>query len=346
MNKKKIVVISGIVLSFLVIIVVIIMSTKKDKVAIFFDTDGGIRVSRMTVNVGEKVKLPTTTRKGYTFDGWYDEDTKVGDKASFKKETTLTAHWIESEVKTMTISFNVVGGNKIEEMTIECDKEFKLPIPTKEGYKFINWTDKKGTIIANETKLTCEDITLKAKWEKDEVKKEETKKEETKKEEVKKETKEEVIQETKEEKKEEVTEEVKKEYTCPDGYTLDSDKCKIEESAKTKCSDGTEVDGKCLIIDTDSKKDYELSCNNGGELIENYCYLDEVELEEGTTCENEINNKCYSNKEEANKTCSEGYTNISDGCFIVTESVKEQYCSEEFVLENNKCIKTIEATLK
>lgn len=342
MNKKKIVVISGIVLSLLVIIIVIIMSTKKDKVAIFFDTDGGIRVSRMTVNVGEKVKLPTTTKKGYEFDGWYDEDTKVGDKASFKKETTLIAHWKELEVKTMTISFNVLGGNKIGEMTIECDKEFKLPIPTKEGYKFLNWTDKKGTIITNETKLTCEDITLKAKWEKEEEKKEEVKKEETKKEEVKEEKKEEVKKDIKEEEKEEV----KKEYTCPDGYTLDNDKCKIEENVKTKCSDGTEVDGKCLTIDADSKKDYQLSCDNGGVLSGNYCYLDEVELEEGTTCENEINNKCYSIKKEANKTCSDGYTNISDGCFMVTESVKEQYCSDGFTLENNKCIKIIDAILK
>ena len=341
MNKKKIVVISGCVLSLLVIVIVVMISTSKDKVAIFFDADGGIRVSRMTVNVGEKVKLPTTTKKGYTFDGWYDSDKKVGSKASFTKETTLTAHWKESEVKTMTITFNVVGGNKIEEMTLECEKEFKLPTPTKEGYKFINWTDKKGNVITNDSKLACEDITLKAKWEKEEEKKEETK-EETKKEEKKEEVKEEKKEEPKQE-------EVKKEYTCPDGYTLDGEKCKIEEEVKSKCSEGsTELNGKCVKISTDSKKDYTLSCDNNGELIENYCYNDVIELEEGTTCEPDLskNNKCYSNKEEANKTCSEGYTNISDGCFIVTESVKEQYCSEEFILENNKCIKTIEATLK
>ena len=35
--------------------------------------------------------------------------------------------------------------------------------PTKEGYKFVGWTNKDGNVITKGTKVT-EDITLKANW--------------------------------------------------------------------------------------------------------------------------------------------------------------------------------------
>ena len=359
MNKKKIVVICGSILSILVIVVVIIMANTKEKVAIFFDVDGGIKVSRMTVNVGEKVKLPKTTKKGYDFDGWYDEDKKLENIASFTKETTLTAHWKEQEVKKMVITFNSVGGNRIEELTIECDKEFKLPTPVKEGYKFINWTDKKGTVITSDSKLTCEDITLKAKWEKEEIKEEknETKKEEVKKEEVKKEEskeepkKEDIKEEIKEEPKEEPKKEEKKqEYTCPSGYTINGDKCIIEEDVKTKCSDDTkEVDGKCVST-TNLKK----TCTNGV-LGDNNCYIDEIADEailDEATCKsngsewNSDNNKCYSSKTDIQLSCPTGFEldNDKNSCYKLQE--KEKYCTNGFTLNNDKCLKTIEATLE
>ena len=367
MNKKKLVVISGTILSLLVIVIVIIMSNSKGKVAIFFDTDGGIKVSRMTVTVGEKVKLPTTTKKGYDFDGWYDEDKKIGTKASFTKETTLTAHWKETEEKTMTITFNVVGGNKIEEMTIECDKKLKLPTPTKEGYKFVNWTDKKGEIITNETKLTCEDITLKATWKKVEEKKTETKKQETKKEDNK------------------TTETVKEvTYTCPEGYKLNGKKCELDDVVREKCPDNAKADGD-LCINTSDYNSGTRVCKTETVILDNNGHTDTTEGEyyqlssaapgtcgyhvytqytNSTDCtasstRNAVwaNNKCYAKTIVGNYTtqCSDGYKYYSsdelstkfglhnDGKCLKIVS-KEKYCLDGWNLQDNdtRCVKTIE----
>lgn len=352
MNKKKIIVLSGIVMSFLVIVIVIIMACSKEKVTIFFDVDGGSKISKMKVSVGEKVKLPTATKKGFNFEGWYLDDKKLSSKESFDKDTTITAHWIESKAETMTVTFNTDGGNKIKDMTIECDEKLKLPTPKKEGYKFINWMDKNGNEVTSKSKLTCKDLSLKAKWEKEEeTKKEEIKKEEVKEDEKKEETKKE---ETKEETKaEEKKEEVKKEYTCPSDYTLNGDKCTKEVDAETRCGEGkTEQNGKCVTITSDARKELQKTCSNGGVLGGDYCYFDEIDVQEA--CDKELNSengKCYNNKENANQSCSNGYVNITNpgngvdgGCFPVSE--KEKYCSDGFTLNNNKCVKTINATLK
>ena len=48
-------------------------------------------------------KLPTPTRDGYTFDGWYDQDGNrytAGTVYSAADGVTLTARWIENSVKT------------------------------------------------------------------------------------------------------------------------------------------------------------------------------------------------------------------------------------------------------
>ncbi len=341
MNKRKFIVISGIVLSFLVVIVVIVMACSKDKITIFFDVDGGSKISKMKVSVGEKIKLPKTTKKGYTFDGWFNENTKVKNNVSFDKDTTLTAHWKELEEKTMIITFNTDCGNKIKDMTITCEEELKLPKPKKEGYNFIDWEDKKGNVVTNKSKLECEDITLKAKWEKEEEKKEE------KKEDKKEETK-----------VEEKKEEVKKEYTCSNGYTLDGNKCIKEEDVETRCGEGTiEKDGKCVTVSNDVRKELQKSCSNNGVLVGDDCFYDLItdeEQQDSSTCTQEWdsqNNKCYNSKSLAQSSCSSGYINIADpgagvtgGCFPVSD--KEKYCSDGFTLKDNKCIKIIDATLK
>lgn len=342
MNKKKLIVISGIVLSFLVVVVVIIMACSKDKITIFFDVDGGSKITRMKVNVGEKIKLPKTTKKGFSFEGWFIADKKISNKVSFNQDTTLTARWKKLDKQTMTISFDTDGGNKVKDMIITCDESFKLPKPRKEGYNFIDWEDKKGNVVTNKSKLACEDITLKAKWEKEEEKKEENKEE--KKEETKVEEKKEVV---------------KKEYTCSNGYTLDGDKCIKEEDVKTRCGEGTtEKDGKCVTITSDTRKELQKSCSNNGTLVGDDCFYNQVtEDSEKETCEGNShvwdsqNNKCYTSKEVASQSCSNGYISIANpgngidgGCFPVTE--KEKYCSDGFTLKDNKCIKIIDATLK
>jgi uncharacterized repeat protein (TIGR02543 family) len=70
---------------------------------VFFNTNGGSYVdSSQSAGAGNSITLPSTTRSGYTFDGWYTSlsgGTRVGGAGSSYTPTssvTLYAHWTQS----------------------------------------------------------------------------------------------------------------------------------------------------------------------------------------------------------------------------------------------------------
>ena len=68
-------------------------------VTVTFDADGGIAgQSSIPAEVGTEIELPSATRDGYTFDGWFLGDVKIGDAGdsyTVNEAATLTAHWTE-----------------------------------------------------------------------------------------------------------------------------------------------------------------------------------------------------------------------------------------------------------
>lgn len=63
-----------------------------------------------------------------------------------------------------TITFDTNGGTEITSIEVKNNEIVKLPEPpTKEGYKFVGWTNEEGKVITKGAKVT-EDITLKAEW--------------------------------------------------------------------------------------------------------------------------------------------------------------------------------------
>ena len=66
---------------------------EKDKYTITFDTDGGNAIANMTVAWGETLNLPTPTKTGYTFAGWYNGETKFEATTMPEQSLTLTAKW-------------------------------------------------------------------------------------------------------------------------------------------------------------------------------------------------------------------------------------------------------------
>ena len=121
-------------------------------------------IKEVKVSRGEVISLPSITKEGYTFSGWYDEDKKLGESAWFNKSSVITAKW--EPIIQMTITYDTDGGESIEPMTIYCDKPFVFPKPVKKDYTFKGWVDDNGNVISNESELDCIDITLKATWEK------------------------------------------------------------------------------------------------------------------------------------------------------------------------------------
>lgn len=115
--------------------------------------------------------LPTPTRTGYDFDGWYTREsggTKVTATTSVGTDppTTLYAHWIG---KKYTVTLDANGGTvSMASRTATYGSEYPaLPAPTREGYTFDGWytqiTD--GTKVDdNTTVTTAADHTLYAHW--------------------------------------------------------------------------------------------------------------------------------------------------------------------------------------
>lgn len=70
------------------------------KFTVTFDADGG-EVSPKTMETDENGKLsslPTPTRSGYTFDGWFKATGEKADENTvYTENTTLTAHWTKQE---------------------------------------------------------------------------------------------------------------------------------------------------------------------------------------------------------------------------------------------------------
>ncbi len=70
---------------------------------------------------------------------------------------------VEKKKEEITITFDTDGGDLIDAMKVEKDKEIELPAAVKEGFTFLGWY-KDDILIENKTKFS-EDTTLKAKWE-------------------------------------------------------------------------------------------------------------------------------------------------------------------------------------
>lgn len=151
---------------------------ERPEATVTFDADGGeMEGGDITAKVGSTIVLPSCTKEGYEFTGWYDGDTCVGQAGedyTVAGDITLKAHYIRKEAPTCTVSFDTDGGKEISPMKVEKGKAVKLPEAEKEGHIFLGWYKAKegGTRMGTELTVT-EDTMLYARWEKESQKPEE-----------------------------------------------------------------------------------------------------------------------------------------------------------------------------
>jgi len=114
-----------------------------------FDANGGAATtaSDMTGTDSKLSSLPTPTRTGYTFNGWFTEKTggtQVSTNTVFSADATIYARWTPI---TYTITYILAGGavepanptNYTAETTT-----FTLNNPTRTDYTFAGWTGANG----------------------------------------------------------------------------------------------------------------------------------------------------------------------------------------------------------
>ena len=105
-----------------------------------------------TITIGKYMtitNLPTITRGGYNFAGWWTHETdgkelKNGDTYSYNRNMTIYAHWIGKDYKV------ILNPNGVElsttELTVRYDGKYSdIPILSREGYTFIGWFTSKSS---------------------------------------------------------------------------------------------------------------------------------------------------------------------------------------------------------
>ena len=149
------------------------------KYTIEYELDGGISENLPseydTLNKG--LDIPSPTKEGYKFLGWYDNNLFTGEKITKIEKGTegnkiLYAKW-EKENITYKITFESNGGSHIQQIEyVNESEEITLENPTKERYKFLGWYDNNlftGDKITKIEKGTAKNLTLYAKWEKENI---------------------------------------------------------------------------------------------------------------------------------------------------------------------------------
>lgn len=133
---------------------------------------GNVSTNSIKVTVGNTYSsLPTPTRKGYTFAGWYTAatgGTKIvnGTSVTTAANHTLYAQWT---AKSYTISYDANGGNcPVDTQSIKYDAEFiNIPTAERNGYVFDGWYSSVsgGTKYTISSKMTTDsNINLYAHW--------------------------------------------------------------------------------------------------------------------------------------------------------------------------------------
>ena len=112
---------------------------------VMFDTNGGTvtPTTGTTGTDGKLASLPTPTRTDYIFKGWFTAvtgGTQITTSTVFSANSTIFAQWTSRTV--YTITYNLNGGtqasNPPTSYTIDSPT-VTLPIPTRDGYKFVGW---------------------------------------------------------------------------------------------------------------------------------------------------------------------------------------------------------------
>ncbi len=136
-----------------------------------FNGNGGSSATSKSVIYGNTYgALPTPTRPGYIFLGWFtaaNGGTQVTASTVFRStgNVTLYAHW---KAMTLMVNFNSNGGTSVNSITVTYDSTYgTLPTPTRTGYSFQGWytSSSGGSKVISTTKVTITtNQTLYAHW--------------------------------------------------------------------------------------------------------------------------------------------------------------------------------------
>ena len=139
---------------------------------IFYELNGGIfnKDVHSTYTIEDNsFHIPSPVKKGYTFIGWTSDKLKEPKVDYTINQGTVGNLTLKANYKPnlYKLIYNTNGSKeKIVPKEIKFDDTYgKLPIVSKKGYTFINWTDKNNNEVSSKNVFDEEnDITINANW--------------------------------------------------------------------------------------------------------------------------------------------------------------------------------------
>ncbi len=142
-----------------------------------FNSLDGSAATLAEVTHGNKLKKPADpVRAGYTFGGWYKEESCITPwdfgTDIVTEDTTLYARWISDAPPSpteYTIAFDSRGGSAVGSITVSYGgRAIKPADPVRAGYTFGGWYKEESCITPwdFDTDIVTEDTTLYARWTK------------------------------------------------------------------------------------------------------------------------------------------------------------------------------------
>ena len=132
-----------------------------------FNANGGVGDKSVTYNHGSPLgELPTPTREGYTFVGWFtavEGGDAVTSETVVTSDMTIYAQWT---INSYTVAFNANGGVGDKTVTYNHGSTLgELSTPTREGYTFAGWfTTAYGYDAVTSETIVASDMTIYAHW--------------------------------------------------------------------------------------------------------------------------------------------------------------------------------------
>lgn len=137
---------------------------------VYFDSNGGLDIPVQAVEYNGKVIVPQDpTKSGYTFGGWYKDNTTFVNLFDFAntlitEDTTLFAKWT---INKYTILFNSQGGSSVSDISADYNSVIIEPTPpTRTGYVFGGWYKEANCLNSWDfiTSTVTSDTSLYAQW--------------------------------------------------------------------------------------------------------------------------------------------------------------------------------------
>lgn len=139
------------------------IDTPKQYTIIYDATGGKVSPENETVNDGEIISMPTPTKNGYVFEGWYTAETggnkigNAGDSYVLSKDETVYAHWSEIKVSSINLDKTEIVLTYGQSATLTATTG-----PSEASNTNINWSTSDSDIcsVSSSTSASGEQVTL------------------------------------------------------------------------------------------------------------------------------------------------------------------------------------------